>query len=182
MHLTDRKANAMMRWVSVDCIFSTLVPRRQTIGHLGIFTSKIEDNVTVIIFQKHLTGGQCHNRCISVPTSPQPCQHECEREWSIFFNQNVTILPLLFHMGQHRWLDFAKIKMNHKSVTEGDTDEEEGKTGGGWREKPWWQHGEVQYDIWVCVATSWPWGVKQHDKANASRAFGLFVTQNEGRK
>uniref|UniRef100_A0A3Q3ND44 Uncharacterized protein n=1 Tax=Labrus bergylta TaxID=56723 RepID=A0A3Q3ND44_9LABR len=54
--------------------FLTLVPRRRTNNS----------------FQKLLTEGQCHKRWISVPASPQPCQHKCERESSIFFNLVVS--------------------------------------------------------------------------------------------
>ncbi len=80
---TDNKT--MMGCMSVDCISLTLVPGRQTNGHSGILTFKIKDNLSVTSFQKLFTEGSCHI-CVSVPASPQPCQHKCERELSIFFN------------------------------------------------------------------------------------------------
>lgn len=50
-------------------------------------------------------------------------------------------------------MEFDKIKMNHKSVTDRDTDKGEGK------QADVEQNGldkMVQLDIWVFIATSWP--------------------------
>lgn len=57
--------------------------------------------------------------------------------------------------------------------------EERGKTRGGWMNNT---DNVVNVHIWVCVATSWLTGVKQHEKAHVPLAFGLFVTGNEGRQ
>jgi hypothetical protein len=61
IRFADRKAKAMMRWVTVDSMFSTLLPRWQVNGQSGILTFKKEDKLKITHFQKHCTAGHCHN-------------------------------------------------------------------------------------------------------------------------
>ena len=94
IHLTDKKAKAIMCCVRVYSIFSTLLPKRQISGQSAIFTFRIYDKLQITFFQNLFTERQCHIRCINVSASPQPCQHKWERDLSIFFNLLGVIYAL----------------------------------------------------------------------------------------